>query len=276
MKFGFSTNAYVHYSLEFTLKSISEIGYDGVEIVLDTPHAFLPLNKQKIKTIQSQLKKLNLQVSNLNANTVLGWYKNKLGEKFEPSLSNIDEKLRTWRINYTKNALVLAEELDSPSICVTSGILNTDTKSINYKLFQNSLHDLATFAEKKNVKIAIEYEPGLLIENSEDVFSIISQFKNVGLNFDSCHAAVLGENIISLINKFKNKLFHTHLSDCKNNIHYHLIPGNGDIDFEEIYETLSKICFNGFLTAELYTYSDNPFSAAKQSLSYFKNLVKNH
>jgi len=273
MKIGFSTNAYTRKSLIYAIKSISDLGYDGIEIVLDIPHAFLPLSESKFQNIQKCLEKCEIKVSNLNANTVAGWYDKQTDvEKFEPSLSNENEKFRRWRISYTKKAIDLASKLNVSSISITSGVSNNVHKNslIN---FQQSVEELATYAEKWNIKLAIEYEPGLLIGKADDVIPLIKEFSNVGLNFDICHAAVLGEQISMIIEKFGKKIFHTHISDCKNRKHFHLIPGKGTIDFKEMYCSLLKTGYNGFLTAELYTYSSEPEKAAKETIIRLKNLV---
>ena len=106
MKLGFSTNAFTNRTLFSAINTINEIGFDGIELVVDTPHAFLPLKQEYLVNIKNHLKQKNLQVSNLNANTVLGWYQTKTNiEKFEPSLSNKNSALRNWRISYTKKTI---------------------------------------------------------------------------------------------------------------------------------------------------------------------------
>jgi len=274
MKLGFSTNAFTNRTLFSAINTINEIGFDGIELVVDTPHAFLPLKQEYLVNIKNHLKQKNLQVSNLNANTVLGWYQTKTNiEKFEPSLSNKNSTLRNWRISYTKKTIDLALELNSPSICITSGLKNNNSNE-ELLLFKKSLDIVAEYAEKKNILIAIEYEPGLLIENSIDVWNLFSNdFKNIGLNLDTCHVSVLHENICDIINKFNKKIFHTHISDCKNNIHYHLLPGLGELNFEEIILSLNKINYNGFLTAELYPYYEKPEETASKAFIYLKNLI---
>jgi len=273
MKIGFSTNAYTRKSLIYAIKSISEIGYDGIEIVLDIPHAFLPLLESDLENIQECLKKCKIKVTNLNANTVAGWYDTQTDvEKFEPSLSNKNEKLRIWRISYTKKAIDLASKLNAPNISITSGISNNLYEN-SITNFKQSLEEISNYAEKKNIRLAIEYEPGLLIGKADDVFSITKEFTNVGLNLDTCHAAVLGEDISKIIEKFGKKIFHTHISDCKNQKHFHLIPGKGTVDFETMYHSLLKTGYSGFLTAELYTYSTEPETAAKETITHLKNLI---
>jgi len=275
MKLGFSANAFSNNSLLYSIEVISKMGYDGIEIVLDTPHAFLPLSKKKIIQIKKSLVENNLQVTNLNSNTVFGWTQDFPGEMFEPSLSNTNEKFRTWRIEYTKQAIDLAEYLNSKSISITSGISNLENSDLSLKLFHDSLIEIGTYAEKKNVLIAIEYEPNLLIDTSNKVWNLLSNdFKNIGLNLDTCHAEVNKENLSDIIHKFKKKIIHTHISDCKNNIHYHLLPGSGNIDFQKMFSSLNDVCYSGFLTAELYTYSELPEEAASKAFIYLKNLIK--
>ncbi len=275
MDLGFSSNAFSDHSLFYSIEILSKIGYDGIEIVLDIPHAFLPLKKNEILKIKESLSKNNLQVTNLNANTVLGWHKNSYGEKFEPSLSNNNQKLRTWRIEYTKQAIDLAESLNSKSICITSGLGNVKNSETCLKLFQNSLTEIGEYAEKKNVFVAIEYEPDLLVDTSKKVWKLLSKdFKNIGLNLDTCHVEVIGENLPKIISTFGKKIFHIHISDCKNNIHFHLLPGEGIINFQQMYDSLNKVGYSGYLTAELYTYSKIPQEAASKAFIYLANLIK--
>ena len=276
MKIGFSANAFTNFSLIDAIQRISNAGYDGIEIVVDTPHAFLPLSDKQIEEIKHNLKSYDLLVSNLNANTVTGWYSNERNiEKFEPSLSNKNETLRNWRIDYTKKSIQLAKELESDSICITAGIKHVENMNYEISILKKSLSTILEFAETYDIKIAIEYEPGLLVENSEDVLELSRNFKNLGLNLDTCHVAVLNENFVELIQKFKDRIFHTHISDCKDSVHYHLIPGRGEIDFCEIHSSLKKINYNGFLTAELYTYAENPEEALSETFNFLKNLNDN-
>jgi len=274
MKTGFSSNAYTYESLSYAISSISKIGYDGIELVLDKPHIFLPIKKSEINSIKKDLKKYDIRVTNLNANTVSGWYKeNTKIEKFEPSLSNNNEKLRRWRIEYIKKAIDIAQELEAPSICITSGIYDNGERKQHLINFERSLEEISAYSENKQVLIGIEYEPGLVIDSFQNVIPFITKFKNVGVNYDICHAQVNGENIPTNILKLNKKLLHIHLSDCKNRNHYHLIPGFGDVNFEGIFKTLKKINYRGYLTAELYTYSSAPDYAAKLTFGSLKRLV---
>ena len=47
----------------------------------------------------------------------------------------------------------------------------------------------------------------------------------------------------------------------------------GSIDFEQIFDTIKKIGYKGFVTVELYPYQDNPIDVAKQSYNYLKAFI---
>ena len=46
MKLSFSSNAFSNYDIFFAINNISKTGFDAIELVLDQPHAFLPLKKK--------------------------------------------------------------------------------------------------------------------------------------------------------------------------------------------------------------------------------------
>ena len=81
MKFAFSSNAYTNYSLTESIVETSKIGYKGIEILCDVPHAYpLPLNRYRIKEIKDELARNNIEISNLNAFTLFG-----VGDTYHPS-----------------------------------------------------------------------------------------------------------------------------------------------------------------------------------------------
>jgi sugar phosphate isomerase/epimerase len=51
-----------------------------------------------------------------------------------------------------------------------------------------------------------------------------------------------------------------------------LIPGLGAIDFQNVFQAIKEIDYNGYITVELYPYKDNPMDAAKKSFEYLQSL----
>jgi len=272
MKFAFSSNAYTNYSLKESIADISKIGYQGVEIMCDSPHAYpLLMNSKKISEIKNELSNNNIQISNLNAFTLFA-----IGDTYHPSWIEEDLNYRRLRIDHTINCLKLAKELGAKNISIEPGgpISKSNYKEKYLKIFIDSIKEVLPIAKEQKVKILVEPEPGLLIENSDEFLRFIENFDSeyIGLNFDIGHFVCVNEDPSILINKLEKYIHHFHLADIKDKIHNHLILGMGSIDIKKVLDSISKIDFMGFITVELYPYKDNPSKAALESFEYLKNI----
>lgn len=281
MRFAFSTNAYTRYSLPEALRRIAAVGYEGVEILADIPHLYGPsVSAQDVRQLQRLLQELGLRVSSLNANTAVGYYKEQLWEPvFEPSLANPDPDARGWRIQYTCRCVDLARELDCHTVSITSGRMVAGTPpEKGLTLLRDSLEKLLEYVDGTSVRLAMEYEPGLLIERGSELARLIDKVgsPHLGVNLDFGHSHVLGENPWAVIMDLGNRIFHVHLEDIQDGKHYHRIPGDGDMNFPLILRGLQKIGYEGFLTVELYTYLHEPDVAAEKALQFLQHTVAGH
>src|SRR5215469_11250102 len=68
MRLAFSTNAYLNYSFPEAVRRLARIGYAGVEVMADVPHAWPAylLEEQK-QALRDALKQNGLAISNVNA-----------------------------------------------------------------------------------------------------------------------------------------------------------------------------------------------------------------
>ena len=68
MNLAFSTNAYLHFSFAEAVRRLAAIGYTGIEIMADVPHAWpaYMLAEQK-QAIRQVLAENRLAISNMNA-----------------------------------------------------------------------------------------------------------------------------------------------------------------------------------------------------------------
>ena len=271
MKLAFSTNAYRNFSIEQSIESIALIGYDGVEIMCDVPHAYPPLSKNKISSIRNSLLQQKIKISNLNAFMLCA-----IEDFHHPSWIEKNPKQRQQRINHTINCIKLAKELGAETVSTEPGGPNVNLdKDEQLELFSDGLREVIPYAEDCQVKLLIEPEPDLLIENSNQFLSFISKFdsKYLGLNFDIGHFFCVNEEPSKLIIKLQKHIQHIHLEDIsKSRIHKHLIPGHGAIDFISIFDSLKEINYDGYVTVELYPYEKNPESAAKDAYDFLTSL----
>jgi sugar phosphate isomerase/epimerase len=87
MNLAFSTNAYTRFPLVDALRGIKSAGFSGAEILADAPHAYPDsLDSSQVASIARELERLDLRVSNINANCSFGYWKDAPPEPyFEPS-----------------------------------------------------------------------------------------------------------------------------------------------------------------------------------------------
>lgn len=280
MKLAFSTNAFTTYTLPEAISEIGKLGYKGVEILADVPHAFPPVHTAAwVTDVRQKIEKYGLEVSNINGNTAAGFFPYSTGEPtFEPSLCNAREEVRNQRIKYTKQLIDLAAIVNAKNISITSGKClsgNPPDQAINHLI--NSLIEIMDYAERREINVGIEYEPGLLIESGKELNELIQivESNRLGANLDLGHADVIREDIPTLLSSLKSRIWNIHLEDIADHKHYHLIPGHGNIDFNQLFHYVKQIKYKGFITVELYTYCNNPVLAAKESIEFLTPYFKN-
>lgn len=277
MILSFSSNAFKKFSLDVAIREIAKIGYKGVEILCDIPHAYPPeFSKEQAKKIKNLISDLNIGISNLNAFTLYA-----IGDVYHPSWIENDYKLREIRIKHTIDCIYLAKTLGAKNLSTEPGgpiniKKNKIESNILLKIFADGLRKVKSIAEENDVKILVEPEPSLLIENSQQFLQLMKIICSdyIKLNFDIGHFYCVKEDPSTTILKLIDYIEHFHLSDIADNrVHYHLIPGIGSIDFEQVFDTIKKIGYKGFVTVELYPYQDNPIYVAKQAYNYLKGFI---
>jgi sugar phosphate isomerase/epimerase len=275
MKLAYSTNAFKRYSLNEAIRMIAEIGYEGIELLCDTPHAYPPAFQDKeIDSFKNQIAKFRLDISNLNAFTLYS-----ISDVYHPSWIEDDKASRELRITHTINCIKLAKKIGVKNLSTEpGGPLSGSKTNIKYleNLFMEGLNRVVPIAEQENIIILIEPEPNLLLENSNQFLNFIENLStdNVRLNFDIGHFYCVGEDPTDLIYKLSEYIEHFHLADiASNRIHNHLIPGEGSINFRSVFKAIEAIGYKGFVTVELYPYQLCPKEAGKKAYEYLYRLL---
>jgi len=269
MKLAFSTNAYRDFSLESSILSIKNAGYSAIELMCDIPHAYPPISHIKISEIKNIFQKNEMVISNLN-----GFMLCAIQDFHHPSWIEDSLEFRAKRIEHTKNCIILADKLNVKTVSTEPGGPITGTpKEKDLLLFENGIREIIPLLEKLKIKLLIEPEPNLLIQNSEQFLSFMNRVDSdfVKLNFDIGHFFCVKEDPAELVLKLEHYIEHVHLEDIsKDRVHNHLIPGRGSIDFQKILTNLEKIGYEGFITVELYPYLKEPEKAAREALNHLK------
>lgn len=278
MKLAYSTNAFTRTDVHTALRAIADIGFAGAEILCDRPHWFPgEVNEEQADAVANLLRERGLGVSNLNVNTANGYFSPPPPENvFEPSLSNPEPALRRWREDYTVAALKLAKRIGASCVSVTSGHPHCEhlPRESMHRL-TDSLARVCEAAEQLDVRIGVEYEPGLLVERARELASLIGDVgsTHLGANLDVGHSYLDGETPEVAIELLAGRIWNVHVEDIANRKHYHLVPGQGDLPFARYFRALRDNDYTGYLTVELYTYTHMPREAGEQSLRFLADLL---
>jgi sugar phosphate isomerase/epimerase len=274
MKLAFSTNAYTQVPLPEALRGIKAAGFDAVEILADAPHAY-PGSVDPLDVLR-ELDRNKLAVSNVNANCSFGYWKDAPPEPyFEPSLISPNPKHRQDRKELILKTLQFAKDVGAPNISITSGrLLGGMPPEKAMKQFAESIKPILDHADRLAINVGIECEPGLYLEYAAELREWIDRLKHpcFGANLDIGHSQVMGESIPEVIELLKDRIWNMHVEDIPGRKHYHLIPGEGTLDWLALRDALNKVAYDRYLTVELYTHTAEPQIAAEKSFQFLSKI----
>ncbi len=279
MRLAFSSNAYLNFSIEETIRRIAAIGYAGIEVLSDVPHAWpAGLLPERIQAIRDCLAQHGLGVSNVN-----GFMMNAVADPrqpyWHPSWIEPDRHYRAIRREHTKRALKLAKEIGAKNLQTEPGgpLAPGQSWEDAAKVFYEELMPCIEIAEEVEVGLLIEPEPGLMIERFDEYLRFVERIDSpwVGLNFDIGHAYCVGEDPQHWVAKMAKHTRHYHFEDiAATRIHQHLVPGRGAIDFAATLAAIAATGYDGWITVELYPYIDDPDAAAREAYQYMTEALR--
>jgi len=278
MKLAFSSNAYMHFSIEDTIAKIASLGYSGIEILADVPHAWpAGLLEERKVSIRGTLEKHQLAISNVNA-FMMNAVADPRQPYWHPGWTDPDPHYRAIRREHTKRSLRLAKELGAPNITTEPGgeLAPGQNWQVGADIFYEELMPCVELAAQLEMPLLIEPEPGLLIEKFDQYLEFIERIDSpwVGLNFDVGHAYCVSEDPQDWIEQMAPYTRHYHFEDiAASRVHKHLIPGHGAIDFDATLSAIAATGYDGWITVELYPYIDDPDDAARAAHEYLSAAI---
>ena len=234
-KLAFSTNAFKKNTLAEAVDAIADAGYAGVEVMADVPHAHpASFDAAARVALVAQLAARRMPVSNVNAFTHFAD-----GDTYRPTWLDADPARRAVRVSHTIGAVALAAGLGAKTVSLQPGgpLIGTGlTWPTAAALYADGLRQVLPHAVAAGVTLAVEPEPGLLIETAAEYAAFKAEFfpadPAVAMNCDVGHLFCVGDDPAAVIRARADQIAHVHLEDIgANRVHQHLTPGKGVIDF---------------------------------------------
>lgn len=238
-------------AFEKRVKEIKEAGYDHLMLWWEdeTYPEFID-RREFIKIVKSyDLKLDNVHLPSDGINTL--WFEGS------DRIKKVDE-IRRW-MNECRESGAEMVVLHS-----TSGIGIALDKSMGYKSFEKII------GEAEDIKLKVAVENIRMLKYLDFVLEeFISDY--AGLCYDSSHDFIEGQSCGGILERWKDRLFCLHLSDCDGISDKHWIPGKGIVDWRKIIGIIKETeCKN--ISMEIYPDQSEKIPA---SHDFIKSARKN-
>ncbi|PCJ56165.1 MAG: hypothetical protein COA79_19710 [Planctomycetota bacterium] len=256
----YSTNGLKNHDLTTAFSLIKQNGFDGIELAITNEH-FSDFNfVGQIDHLNQIIQKTSANITNIHT----GEPHLLSSTQHHPSLVTTDKSERQQRIDFIISVIKFSKAINCANVTIVSGLIeDADNESNAWENLEESLHQLISNSPD-GITILIEQEPEMFINNTEHLLKLIDVFKGkIKINLDIGHLEVIKEDISESILALKDHILNIHIEDIKDNVHQHLLPGEGEIDFSPFFKTLKDINYQGYLTADLYPFSDIAEKALK-------------
>jgi inosose dehydratase len=263
IRFGVSPIAWINDDMpelggdtpvESVLDDIREIGFAGVELGGKFP--------RDPRVLRELLERYGLDL-------IGGWYS-----------SNLLVRDAEAEIEAMRSHLQLLQALGSKVFVIaeTSNAIHGDRNrpladspalgDEQWKMFGERLTKVADFVRSEGLRLAYHHHLGTVVETADELDRFLAETgPDVGLTLDTGHAALGGIDALSIIQNRPERVAHVHCKDVRRPIFDALmnqrrsflegvlegiftVPGDGDLDFQPVFEALSAVGYSGWVVVE--------------------------
>lgn len=175
---------------------------------------------------------------------------------WDMNLTSESSAIRDATFNHYVDCIRFAYEIGADQVVIHPGFTAPPfSRELAKKRADESLHTLSDIAKPLGVKLALENvgTKKTMIYTESEFEHLTDDFDDhVGLLIDIGHAHITGFDIPRLIDNTKDRLFSVHIHDNKGVFDDHLPIGEGNINFKEIFQSLSY-CNCCHLVLEYYS-----------------------
>lgn len=261
---------YLFYSLEYFLDAQTKAGVKTIEFWPGTPHFFLSyMEYSDCNRVRKMVEKRGMQIKIITPENCTYQYQYAAQEKEQYEKSNL----------YFKKALDAGEELGVEIMAINSGwgYWNEDREEA-WKRSREMLSDLAEYAQKKNIRLAMESlrpQESNLATTVYDVKRMLDEVNHPALKamIDTTAMGVAGETIDQWFEVLGDDIIHMHFID--GNPYGHLIWGDGKHNLKEFLEALKRNKYTGYLGQEIteFSYFNKPDQADMHNMMVYGKFI---
>lgn len=266
MKYAICNETFQNWDWAETCGKIAELGYEGVEIAPFTL-------ADDIRSVSPHARKVYADTARRASLEVTGLHWLLVSPK-GLSITSREESIRKETSDYLAALVDFCADMNGRILVLGSPaqrrIPEGDSTDIAIDRLQECLQKALIRAESRNITICLEPLPApeadFILTLSEAV-TLVKRFDNPCIKtiFDVKSACSENKPLPELIREFAPYIAHVHANDSNRRG-----PGFGETDFVPILSTLKAVAYQGYVSIEVFDYTPDPVTIARDGLAYLK------
>lgn len=264
---GYGTNGFTDHPLPVALDVLQGEGYTAVALTLGHPHLdpFAADWRAEAESLATDLRRRGLRVVvETGARYLLDPVR-----KHRPTL--VDRNAEP-RMVFLRRAIEIAAILGADCVSLWSGVLPDDVAIDAARvLLDERLLELCDFAAEAGVPLALEPEPGMVVETVADALAVRARIGHpaiLGVTVDLGHCVVVEPGgVVAALRAARGVLRNVQADDMRARAHEHLPFGEGELDLDAALATLREIDYRGVVAVELPRHAHAAPALARSSMA---------
>jgi sugar phosphate isomerase/epimerase len=271
LRFGYGLNGFTDHRLEDALAVLADLGYDGVALTLDHAHLdpFARDVASRVRRVRALLDRHALDVVvETGARFLLDPRR-----KHEPTL--VSEAGRERRVDLLHRAVRIAAELGAPVVSCWSGVAPVGVPTAELvRRVDDGIAQVVPVAEAHGVDLAVEPEPGMVVERVADVLDLrrrLGDPEQLRLTIDVGHLrCVEDDDPAAVVLGAGPHVANVQIDDMRRGVHEHLPFGEGEVDVPPVLAAFRAVGYRGLVSVELPRHPWAAPTLATQSLRFLR------
>jgi len=191
------------------------------------------------------------------------------------------------RINVSEQSYSIQGQMDTPVLADKRHVMNDE----EWDRFCKGLNHLGKIAKERGFKLCFHHHMGTVVQTAEETDRMLANTdpEYVFLCYDTGHFTFAGEDPLSVLKKYVDRVGHVHLKDMRADVVAKVapegwsflqavrngaftVPGDGCVDYDPIIKLLSDAKYEGWLLveAEQDPAKANPLEYAIKARNYIR------
>lgn len=277
-RLAYNANGLRSVSLDDAVRTLADRGYDGIELSLNAQH----VDPWSFSAADAEKLRATLSATGMVACSLATGDPHLLSDTaFEPALVDPDAAERARRLDLLQRSVRIGVQVGVPLVVFSTGKRRPDVSEAQADAWLDealavllaTLHETLDAAglPRGSTVLGIEPEPGFHCETNADVAVVLERTgsPDLWLSQDLGHCVVVEEDALGSLARHLPVTRHLQVEDIADRVHAHLVPGDGDVDFDAVGRVLAD-GYDGWISVELYDHDPVHRDAARRSAEFLR------